>query len=170
MRHAISLILAAWAFSVLPATAQGPQDCRSIKDEKARLACFDMAVAPAQPTAPKAPEPFGTSPQARLQYANQIERAFLKDGQNMSVMSLDAPEKSGAFSRDKKAYPMLILFAYFGKPFVYKAISETELLDTAQKLGYRTVDFFSRSDGHWFFDIPASGPAPSCDRNRGLCR
>lgn len=167
--RAANFILVAWALSALPAAAEGPEACRAIKDDKARLTCFDTAAWPS-PAPVKAAEPAPSSAQSRMEYAAQIERSFLKDGQDMSVMSLEGPDKTGAFSRDKKAYPMLILFAYFGKPFVYKVISETPFLDTAQKLGYRNVDFFSRNDGHWYFEIPASGPVPQCDRNRGLCR
>lgn len=88
----------------------------------------------------------------------------------MSVMSLEAPDKTGAFERDKKRYPMLVVFAYFGKPFVYQAVAETKFLENARNLGFRTVDFFSRSsEGHWLYDLPAAGPLPRCDRNQRLC-
>lgn len=143
--------------------AADAEHCRSLTDDKARLACFDATASAAKPVAVQA------SPANRVDYALQIERSFLKAGQNMSVMAPEAPDKASAVAESPLDYPQLILFAYFDRPFVYKTVAETEILATARALGFKTVDFFSRNAGHWIFDVSGKGPLPRCDRVKRLC-
>jgi hypothetical protein len=93
----------------------------------------------------------------------------LKSGVDVTVMSnekKDSPAAPGSSSE----FPRLIIWTYMGNPFVYQAISKTEVLKNAQLLGFKVVDFWDKGqNGHWFFDL-AGGEPPQCGRNRGLCR
>lgn len=151
----------------LPAAAQSIEKCREIKADKARLACFDAATAPVAVPAP--PSLAQASAQQRSAYANSLEKVFLKTGVDATVMSTekkDGPAAPGS----AKEYPRIIIWAYMGKPFVYQMISQTEVLKTAQSLGFKVVDFWDKgAGGHWFYDVSGT-EVPRCDTNRGLCR
>lgn len=151
--------------ATMPAIAQGYEDCRSIADGEARLACYDAAAKPKE--APAAP-PVVASAITRRGYTQQIERIFLGAGVDISVFPMETAgdRRNEQFTK----YPRLILFGYINKPFVYKAITEWKLLENAKQVGFRAIEFADKGpDGRWFFDI-SGAQLPNCDVNKRLCR
>src|SRR5262245_21015863 len=86
------IVVAALLVSVSAALAQqGPTSCKTIADDKERLACYDKAASGEQSAGEQNAAPIEKTPQARSAYARQLRNWFLSNGISMTVYILDKP-------------------------------------------------------------------------------
>lgn len=167
MRTKLAFLAAIWLLSSA-ANAQDAEKCKELATSADRLACLQAVPlgtrggwqGPVQP-----------SPRFyRAQAAQAMQNAFLKEGADVSVTASEAlNEVDFQMGRQRSELPQLVIFAAFGKPFVYKMITEGRVLEKARELGFRGVDFHSKYDGHWYYPVSATGDLPRCDRMNRLC-
>ncbi len=105
----------------------------------------------------------------RAQWAKAIERQFLRQGVDLTAQALETHQNAGAGREKRNDFPQLFLFGDFGRPFVFNSIAAGDVLATARSFGFRSIDFHSRTDGHWTYEIAGNGPLPPCDRMKRLC-
>ena len=155
-------VWAVLAFTTLFDTTADAADCAGIVADKERLACYDAAAKGSEALSPQ------RSMEGRAAYAGTLQRFLLSRGLDFQVMAPETPN-----SKDKaeklRRYPQLIVFGPLNNPFVYKLITETEILKDAKAVGFNMVQFYSKyGGGGWWWDI--SGIAlPQCDINKRLC-
>lgn len=137
--------------------------CRTLTDEKARLACFDKA---AQPTKSAA--------------ARTSAKLIVTDDQNKFASILDAQLLASSLDirvgvltegLGKQAkYPILYLLGYLDRPLVNKLMTDFKLLAAARQHGFLTIYFSGKGPGgNWIFEVNStSGRICSSFRN-DLC-
>ncbi len=129
---------------------------------KERLACYDAAAKGSEALS------LPRSIEGRAAYAGTLQRFLLSRGLDFQVMAPETPNPKDKAEKSRR-YPQLIVFGPFNNPFVYKLITETEILKDAKAVGFNMVQFYSKyGGGGWWWDI--SGIAlPQCDINKRLC-
>jgi hypothetical protein len=167
-RAAMALCL----FGTVGVAGAQAQDCRAISDEKERLTCYDSAAKTELTPTPTPPAEFvapATAPY-RAAWADRLQKSFLKQGRDMTVLALETKQPSDANMSPKETkLPRLAFFGCFGRPLVYRLMTEAPIMANAKKIGFRMIDLFDKcGDGHWFYDL--SGPnLPKCDVHNRLC-
>lgn len=146
---------------VLQAHGLEKTDCSGIINDKARLACYDLAAPPVK-EASRSPSP--AMDQQRLIYRTQLERAFLKSGISAELFMPDAASDPSNF---KGKYPKLIVWTYLSRAAVFQLITEAKVLDGAREVGFKMVDFTDKGhEGHWIYDLTEDS---NCDVKKRLC-
>lgn len=109
------------------------------------------------------------APEGRAQFAQNLKRALLGNGINISAASFErkAPDTTDPVGI---GYPKLWLFGYFNDSVVFQLATKLQLLQRAKKLEFKSVEFQSKdyTNGGYWYNI--AGPSlPSCDVVRRLC-
>jgi hypothetical protein len=96
-------------------------------------------------------------------YAGQLDKLLLETGiGGIEVFVADEKHKTTLKSEQ---YPSLTVFGFLDRSIVYKMAADLDVIGDARRLGFKTVDFYSKtSEGRWLFDL---SKRPSCDR--GIC-
>ena len=166
MRKALLLIVLALVAS--EASAQS-SSCKTIADDKERLACYDKAASGEESADEYDETRTPQTPEARSAYVKKLEHWFLSNGISMAVYILDKPKESQAFLK-KYPPPYLVIQGYLTQALVFQIASKAQVLRTASNLGFKVVKFNSlggSAGGHWFYDV--SKGVPQCDEGHRLC-
>jgi hypothetical protein len=179
-------MLCASCAALMATNASAQSSCRTITDDKERLACYDKteqekAASTEQKAVPveqmsrarrTLAEKMSSAQQAlpkdaRWAYANQLEKWFLSEGISMDVSAQDKPYSVDS-PINKYPFPHLVFFGYLSKAMVFQIAGEGQALKNAAALGFKGVHFFDKgNNGHWFYDV-SKGP-PRCDVKYRLC-
>ena len=99
---------------------------------------------------------------SQQEFAQELERFFLRNGITIDVNAIES-------DRAGYATPYLHFFGYMSKAMIFQLLENGKLLQTAKKIGFRGVDFQSKVDGHYFFDLTGDGPIPHCAQHDRVC-
>lgn len=139
--------------------------CKKITDDGARLKCFDEKVTETDKGLTAKPKAIKQTPQAETllspamqELRARLDKAFLEAAINVQVMAIS---KRDQFTNGK--LPQLMLFGYMNRASVYQIVTKTDLIRQAREAGFQSLDAFSKSDGHWIFDLSGSGQTCSRD-------
>ena len=155
LRSVIAMLMAAQA-------ASAQSDCKTIADDKERLACYDKGTG-----APAEQDKIEKTLDARRAYARQLEKWFLSKGISMDVFT---KEELSDFDKQNglekyNTYPQLVFFGYLSKATVFQIAGK--LLKNADALGFKGVNFKTVGDGRYFYDL--SKGVPRCDQTYRNC-
>lgn len=145
-----ALAAAAALLLAIPAAAQ---DCPSIRDGAARLACFDKAH-PARASKPQ----IGAATAEQFGYAQRLEKLFLEAGINLTATIFEKPHSK---ADRRKNFPALVIMGHINRVDVHHIQSKLGVIGEARKLGLKEVEFFGKTAGSWIFDLSRS---PTCSQ------
>ena len=160
----IPALLMAMALGGCSEASAQSSPCKTIADDKERLACYDKAANANQNAVEQNTAPVEKTPDARDAYANQLRRWFLSNGMSMMVTNFEKPEKS---FRHQHLFPRLLVCcgAPFGEPMIFQLAGKGQVLKNANMLGFKAVEFHSNVTR--IYDV--SNGVPTCDVDHLLC-